>query len=180
MGAATGATGQAVNNVKPIQGGVPPQGGKGGVYQPTPRPQVQPPMPPQGGKGGVYQPMPGSTVPPQGGKATYTANTIGPDGRPIGAETANQYNAAKGAGTVQPGQVPAQGGKAPLTPQQQADLAPYIDPIRPQVIPTPVPQVMPMRPGQPTPFPAQQVGLGQAIPRPSLIGSGLAGLRGRR
>jgi len=59
---------------------------------------------------------------------------------------------------------------APVMPAQpQRDLGYGNPPPRPQVMPRPVPQVMPR---QPTPRPA--------MPRPSLIGSGLAGLRGRR
>ena len=250
MGAATGATRQAVNNVKPIQGGVPPQGGKGGVYQPmpgstvppqggkggaqqpgqppylptglppaqppiqppiqptvparreglgqmfpnytfpqvqppppprspsipTPRPQVQPPMPPQGGKGGVYQPMPGQ-VPAQGGKGRdfgpnvfpgpQQPQVLPPQGgfpqQPINSgmppDLAAKYAEMERmkAGQVpgfphQPGQVPAQGGKAPFTPEQQAAFGPYINT-------RPMPQVLPPQGG----FPQQP----QVMPRPA-------------
>ena len=97
--------------------------------------------------------------------------------------------------TGQPAQVPAQGGKTPFTPEQQAAFGPYINtrPM-PQVLPPqggfpqqpqvpaqvqPMPQVMPRpamtrsvmpRPAMPRP----------TMTRPSLIGSGLAGLRDRR
>ena len=116
------------------------QGKGAGAVQPT-----QPQVPAQGGKtaapGTILNPNNPNNVPMAGGKAPGVVQPGQSPYTPIG---------------LPPSQVPAQGGKAPLTPEQQADLAPYIDPIRPQV--------MPMRPGQPTPFPApQNVGLGQAM-----------------
>jgi hypothetical protein len=90
---------------------MPPQGGKGGVYQPMPG-QV----PPQGGKGGVYQPMPGQ-VPPQGGKTAAPGTVFNPN---------NPNNVP----------LPAQGGKTPLTPEQLDRIRPNIDTFSaPQVSP---------------------------------------------
>jgi hypothetical protein len=94
-------------------------------------------------------------VPTQGGKGTYTANTIGPDGRPIGADKANQYNAAKGAGTVQ-----RDLGYGNQLPQGMPRPVPQVQQPAP-VMPRPVPQVMPRRP---TPKPAPQ-GIARLIGR---------------
>ena len=115
---------------------VPPQGGKGGV-QPTQPQSPYTPIGAQGGKGGVQQP---------GRNPLY-----GTDADPRAPRVYPQ----------QP-QVPAQGGKAPLTPQQQADLAPYIDPIRP------MPQVSPPQGG----FPQRDLGYGNPPPRPTVPAQG--------
>lgn len=95
--------------------GMPAQGGKGGR-----------PMPAQGGKGlsrTLPPPGQGSTMPPQGGKG----QNFGPNVFP--------------APQVQQPQVPAQGGKAPLTQEQLAAMG------QPQVQQPvggfPQPQVMP-------------------------------------
>jgi hypothetical protein len=150
---------------------MPPQGGKGGVQQPGfpqqpqvpaqggkaplprgvgdvfPTPQVQQPgqVPAQGGKGRDFGPnvFPGPQVQPP-----YTP--IGPGssgpGAPPPSYIADKYaemERMRAGQPQQPGQVPAQGGKAPLTPEQQAALGPYINPARP------MPQVSPPQGGFP-------------------------------
>lgn len=179
----------------PQQSQVPAQGGglgMGGVAGKGNAP-VQPTVPPQGGKGNM--PLPANYQSQYGNygfdsglqnyldQQNYRSN--------MDAGTAFQYDPA--AQTFTGGTMAGQYNPIPLSVMQQAAggnrdvLNPYFQsrfpqqpapqrdlgygnpPPRPQVMPRPVPQVMPR---QPTPRPA--------MPRPSLIGSGLAGLRGRR
>jgi len=134
---------------------------RGPSNQPTPRPQVQPPTPAPGGKtaapGTIFNPnnpnnvpMPGGKgavqpgqpqVPAQGGKGRdFGPNVFPGPQQPINSgmspDLAAKYAEMERmrAGQV-PGQVPAQGGKTPLTPEQQAALGPYVSPARPQVMP---------------------------------------------
>ena len=132
------------------------------------------PIPAQGGKfpGNPQQPTT-SNIP---GYAQPYANALNPQvQQPAMVDPAMvaQIQAAYG----QPGQVPAQGGKAPLTPQQQADLAPYIDPVRP------LPQVQQPAPlglnlgdmlyggggQQSTGYPQRDLGYGNPPPRPQVM-----------
>jgi hypothetical protein len=118
--------------------------------------------------------LPPAQVPPQGGKSQAQIDQINAD------------MAAKRTG--QP-QVPAQGGKAPLTPEQQAALGPYVSPARPQVMPMSPqrdlgygnqlppevqaqinatrnnPQVSPPQGG----FPQRDLGYGNPPPRPAPV-----------
>ena len=128
------------------QGGVPPQGGKGGVQSPKPTlaPAQGASMPAQGGKGGVQQPgqppympigLPPAQVPAQGGKAqnpdgTYTGNLgIPPQGGKSQADI-DRFNADMAAKRANGGvglsnMVYGGGGQqpAPVMPAQpQRDL----------------------------------------------------------
>jgi hypothetical protein len=160
----------------PAQGGFPQR--DLGYGNPPPRPTV----PAQGGKAqnpdGTYTGNLG--IPPQGGKGTsrqdydrmmaqvsFAAGTTPPTYEEF---VQNRLN-PKPMPQVMPQKpgVPAQGGKAPLTPEQIAAIAPNIDPVRPmpQVQqPAPLglnlgnmlyggggqqPQVMPQKPGTPAP-----------------------------
>lgn len=96
-------------------------------------------LPPQGGKGGVQQPVQ-PQVPAQGGKTPVPmGGMLGGGGQPqpqsyLQQMTQPGQNIYSGLGvplSTQP-QVPAQGGKAPLTQEQIDALAPNIDPVRPR------------------------------------------------
>ena len=158
-------------NGQPV-GGTMPGGKAPGAVQPGQPQSPYTPIGAQGGKGRDFGPnvFPGpqpQVLPPQGG---FPQQPIGPGsagpGAPPPSYIADKYAEMERmrAGQV-PGQIPAQGGKAPLTPEQQAAFAPYINPARPMpqvqqpapVMPRPVSQVMPR---QPTPKPAPQ-GLAQ-------------------
>ena len=153
--------------IRDPQGGMPPQGGKG-------QPQVKPgvPMPPQGAKGqpqttlnlnsgqqvpvqggkGLSRTLPppgqGSTMPAQGGKGQNFGPNVFPAPQAQQPQTTLNLNSGQQVpvqGKGQPGQVPAQGGKAPLTQEQIAALGPVINnrlPPQPQVFPA-QPQVLP-------------------------------------
>ena len=141
----------------PKQGStLPPQGGKGGVRPTQPGfPQQPGQVPPQGGKGAV---QPGqSQVPPQGGKGTSQQDydrmmaqvSFAPGTTPPTYEefVQNRLN-PKPMPQVMPQKpgVPAQGGKTPFTPEQQAAFGPYINN-------RPMPQVQ--QPFNPRPYPGQ-------------------------
>ncbi len=169
---------------------LPPQGGKGGPAGPmTPEKQASFDQisamlarQPQ-----VQQPAPGQ-VPAQGGKAQN------PDGTRTG--TLPGYIQPYVNSMLNQPQVPAQGGKAPLTPEQHAAISANADPARglglnlgdmlyggggqqPQVQPQ-VQQPAPVMPRPVMTRPAMPRLTRPTMPRPSLIGAGLAGLRGRR
>ena len=177
--------------------GMPPQGGKGGV-----RP-MQPQMPPQGGKGkpqttlnlnsgqqvpvqggkGLAQTLPppgqGSTMPAQGGKG----QNFGPNVFPGPQQPQTTLNLNSGQQVPMQPQVPAQGGKAPLTPEQQATLGNAINtrpmPQQPQVMPMPPgggypamqPQVQQLAPGQVAPDPTSRQAYDRMMAVTSFSGS---------
>jgi hypothetical protein len=90
------------------------------------------PIPSQGGKfpGNPQQPTT-SNIP---GYAQPYVNALNPQvQQPAMVDPA--MVAQIQAAYKQPGQVPAQGGKTPFTPEQQAAFGPYISPARPQVLP---------------------------------------------
>jgi hypothetical protein len=152
---------------------LPPQGGKGGVQRPNRpgqpqvpfqgkgqpgQPQVQPPYTPIG-----YPPVQ-PQVPAQGGKAPLptgvgdvfpTPRVQQPISSGMSPDLAAKYAEMERmrAGQV-PGQVPAQGGKAPLTQEQIDAFKPNISPARPQVFPA-QPQVQQLAPGQVAPTQAE-------------------------
>jgi hypothetical protein len=149
------------------------------------------PIPPQGGKfpGNPQQPTT-SNIP---GYAQPYVNALNPQvQQPAMVDPAMvaQVQAAYG----QPGQVPAQGGKAPLTPEQRAAISNNADPARglglnlgsmlyggggqqptAPVTTTRAPITTTRAPVMPRPVMPRPT-----MTRPSLIGSGLAGLRDRR
>jgi hypothetical protein len=141
-------------------------------------------MPPQGGKGGVYQPMPGQ-VPPQGGKGNmplpegyqspYANYGFDPGLQSYLDQQNYRSNFDAGVGyqydptnqTFTGGTMSGRYNPIPLNVMQQAAggnrdvLSPYFQSKYPQ--PTgPAPTVKPgtfnpfNRPGQPTPLPAQR------------------------
>jgi hypothetical protein len=191
---------------------LPPQGGKGGAPSNVPNyaqpyvnaltPQVQQlapgQVPAQGGKGTSQQdydrflatskPVAGGSLPSYEQFVQNRLNQpqVMPQKPDIDSYAGTKYAGTGGPGAPMQPQVPPQGGKAPLTPEQQAALGPYINnrpmpqvsppqggfpqqpyfgntggplvkpmpfPAQPQVMPRPVPQVMPR---QPTPKPAPQ------------------------
>ena len=143
---------------------VPPQGGKGGVRPTQPgfpqQPQTpytpigtQPQVPAQGGKGGkgidfgpnVFPGPQPQVLPPQGGFPQQ------PQSPGYIAQKYAEMERMRAGQPQQPGQVPAQGGKTPFTPEQQAAFGPYINT-------RPMPQVSPPQggfPQQPGQVPAQ-------------------------
>jgi hypothetical protein len=112
-----------------MPGQVPPQGGKtaapGTIFNPNNPNNV--PMP--GGKGAVQPGQP--QVPAQGGKAPLTPEQQATLGNAINTRPMPQVSPPQGGFPQQPGQVPAQGGKA-QTGQVPDDMRPFISNL-PQV-----------------------------------------------
>jgi len=130
--------------------GMPAQGGKGGSPMPAQGGKGGRPMPAQGGKGGRPMPAQGGkglsqTLPPPGQGSTMPAQ--GGKGQNFGP---NVFPAPQ----VQQPQIPAQGGKAPLTQEQIAALGPVINnrPMLPPGVQMPV--GLPARPISPQVMPA--------------------------
>jgi hypothetical protein len=122
------------------------------------------PIPAQGGKFPSNPQQPTTSNIPGYAHPSIGPRSAGP-GAPIPSYIAEKYAEMERMGAGQPqhlGQVPAQGGKAPIT-------------LPPGVEGFPAPQVQ-----QPAPVMPRPVMPRPTMTRPSSIGAGLAGLRGRR
>ena len=171
---------------------VPAQGGKGpitlppgvGDAFPTPPgggyPPMQPTVPAQGGKAPIKLPrgvgdafpipqVPYGSVQEQNDAAARDRAARGIAGQGNDMRDLMPYGGG-GGNQPAPGQVPAQGGKAPLTPEQQAALGPYINN-------RPMPQVSPPQGGFPQQpgmnpyegYPQRDLGYGIPPPRPQVF-----------